>query len=140
LKEPRHHHAKAGLIGSALNCSFAQRLIRRICPKCKKEYKPDEKLIKSLGLPLDTRFFKGEGCEFCSGIGYRGRVGIYEILQVNQDIRRLIAHNAPENEIRDVARKFGMKSLYEDGLLKVKEEITTLEELQKVIMVNEVSE
>ena len=108
---------EAGLIGDVLKCSFAQRLVRKICTQC-----------------------KGTGCNFCSDIGFRGRVGIYEILHVNRDIRLLIANNASEDEIRDVARKFGMKSLYEDALLKVEEGITTFEEMQKVITMDEISE
>lgn len=107
---------EAGLISDVLKCSFAQRLIRKICIQC-----------------------KGTGCNFCSNIGYRGRVGVYEIMHVNRDIRLLIAKNASEDEIRDAARKFGMKSLYEDGLLKVQEGITTLEEVQKVITIDEIS-
>jgi type II secretory ATPase GspE/PulE/Tfp pilus assembly ATPase PilB-like protein len=105
-----------GLISDVLKCSFAQRLVRKICTQC-----------------------KGTGCNFCGDIGFRGRVGIYEILHVNRDIRLLIANNASEDEIRDAARKFGMKSLYEDALLKVEEGITTLEEMQKVITMDEIS-
>jgi type IV pilus assembly protein PilB len=108
---------EAGLISDVLKCSFAQRLVRRICVQC-----------------------KGKGCNFCSNIGYRGRVGIYEILHVNRDIRLLIAKNASEDEIRDAARKSGMKSLYEDGLLKVKAGITKLEEVQKATTTDEISE
>jgi type IV pilus assembly protein PilB len=105
---------EAGLISDVLKCSFAQRLVRRICVQC-----------------------KGTGCNLCSNIGYRGRVGIYEILYINRDIRLLIAKNASEDEIRDAARKFGMKSLHEDGLLKVKAGITTMDEVQKVTTTDE---
>jgi type II secretory ATPase GspE/PulE/Tfp pilus assembly ATPase PilB-like protein len=62
----------------------AQRLVRRICLRCKKEYQPDESFLKRLGLSLDTKLFKGDGYELCSGIGHRGRVGIFEIVVINE--------------------------------------------------------
>jgi len=123
---------ETGLIGSVLNCAFAQRLVRRICPRCKKEYRPDERLLKNLGLSLDTTFFKGEGCEFCSGIGYRGRIGIFEIATINKDISKLITQKASYDEIKEAVRKQGMKTLLEDGLQKVIKGITTLEEIERV--------
>jgi len=73
---------EAGLIASVLNCSFAQRLVRKNCPRCITEYKPDEKLLKRFGLSLEIKYQKGIGCDFCSGIGYRGRIGLFEILVV----------------------------------------------------------
>jgi len=121
------------LLESVFNCSFAQRLVRKICPKCKKEYQPDESLLKRLGFSLSTKFYKGEGCEACGGIGYRGRIGIFEILVVNKDIRTLIVKRASEDKIMEVARSQGMKTLFEDGLLKVMKGITTLEEIMRVI-------
>jgi len=123
---------ETGLIESVLNCTFAQRLVRRICPKCKKEYHPDEALLKSLGLSLDTKFYKGSGCGFCGGIGYKGRTGIFEILVVNRGIKRLIAKKASEDEIIKAARAQGMKSLHKDGLLKTIKGITTLDEVIRV--------
>lgn len=123
---------ETGLIGSVLSCAFAQRLVRMVCPRCKKEYHPDVRLLKRLGLPLDTRFFKGEGCEVCNGIGYRGRIGIFEIATINKDISKLITQKASYDEIKEAVRKQGMKTLLEDGLLKVKKGITTLEEVMRV--------
>ena len=123
---------ETGLISSVLNCSFAQRLVRRICIRCKKEYRPDAKLLKSLGLSPDITFFKGNGCELCSGIGYRGRVGIFEIIVINKDISRLILNKASEDEIKEAARRQAMTTLLEDGLEKAKEGVTTLEEVMRV--------
>jgi type IV pilus assembly protein PilB len=120
------------LIASALQCSFSQRLARRICPRCKKKYQPDGYLLKSLGFPSDTVFYKGEGCDFCGGIGYKGMIGIFEILVVTKDIRSLIGEKASEAEIREAARKQGMKTLLEDGLTKAKDGITTLEEVLRL--------
>lgn len=122
----------AALIGSALNCSFAQRLVREICPRCIKEYQPDKSLLKKFGLPLEIKYYKGEGCEFCSGIGYRGRIGIFEMLVVTGGIRGLITRGASEDEILKVARAQGMKTLLEDGLLKATKGITTLDEIMRV--------
>ncbi len=107
----------AGLIGDVLKCAFSQRLVRRICTHC-----------------------AGTGCNLCNNIGFRGRIGIYEFMDVNRDIRLLIANKAPEDEIRDAARKFGMKSLYEDGLLKMQEGITTFEEVRQVVTIVQKSE
>ena len=121
-----------GLVESVLNCSFAQRLVRKNCPRCQKEYRPAESLLKSLEVPLDTTFFKGQGCAVCGGNGYKGRVGIFEIVVVNSDITRLIAKKASEDEILEAAKKNGMRSLLEDGLLKAKKGITTLEEVMRV--------
>jgi type II secretory ATPase GspE/PulE/Tfp pilus assembly ATPase PilB-like protein len=108
---------ESGLISDVLKCSFAQRLVRKICTQC-----------------------KGTGCSLCSYIGFRGRIGIYEIMHVNRDIRHLITNKASGDKIRDAARISGMKSLYEDGMLKVQEGITTVEEVQKVINRDEISE
>ncbi len=124
---------ESSLIASVLNCSFAQRLIRKICPRCKRQYKPDKNLLKELSLPLGTNFYEWEGCDFCNGVGYRGRIGIFEILIVNKEIRRLIEKKASESEILEAARSQGMKSLFEDGLQKVLDGITTYEEIERVI-------
>ena len=123
---------ETGLIGSVLNCSFAQRLVRKICPRCKTEYPPDEKLLGKLGLPSDSKFYKGGGCEFCSAIGYRGRIAIFEIADIRKNIGSLIAKNASEDAIREALREQGMKTLFEDGLQKAKEGITTIEEVMRV--------
>jgi len=125
---------EAGLIASVLNCSFAQRLVRKNCPRCITEYKPDEKLLKRFGLSLEIKYQKGIGCDFCSGIGYRGRIGLFEILVVNKDMRRLIASKAYEDDIMKTARKQGLKTLLEDGLLKATNGITTLEEIMRVTL------
>jgi type IV pilus assembly protein PilB len=123
---------EAGLLGSVLLCSFAQRLVRKICPSCKKAYHPEESVLKELGLPLDLTSYKGDGCELCGSIGYKGRIGIFEILVADHQIRRLIEKNASENEIREAAMAQGMKSLFEDGFSKVINGVTTLEEIIRV--------
>ena len=120
------------LIASTLRCSFSQRLARRICPRCKKKYQPDGYILKSLGITPDTVFYKGKGCDFCDGIGYKGMIGIFEILVVTKDIRSLIGEKASEAKIREAARKQGMRTLMEDGLSKAKDGITTVEEVLRL--------
>ena len=123
---------ESGLIESVLKCSFAQRLVRKLCQKCKEKYKPDESIIKEYNLPPDTAFYKAVGCNFCHDIGYSGRTGIFEILIVDKDIRKLIAEGASEDRIAAVARKHGRKTLLEDGIEKVVAGITTYEEVMRV--------
>lgn len=123
---------EAGLIESVLKCAFAQRLVRKLCQKCKKEYKPDASLLKELKLPPETNFYKAVGCGFCHNIGYSGRTGIFEILVVDKDIRKLIAKGASENEIEKATKEYGKKTLFEDGLEKVVAGITTYEEVKRV--------
>lgn len=120
------------LMSSVLNCSFAQRLVRKICPRCAKEYKPDENSLKKLGLSHQIKYYKGTGCDFCNGTGYSGRVGLFEVLVVSKNIRRLIAKQASEDEILKAAKDEGMKTLLEDGLMKVTEGITTVDEIMRV--------
>lgn len=119
------------LIESVLICSFSQRLVRKICTRCSKPYKPDKNLLQRMKLSPDTRFYRGEGCESCNHIGYRGRVGIFEILAVDREVRRLIIQKASESEIIKAARTHGMKSIFIDGMLKVIKGITTIEEVKR---------
>jgi type IV pilus assembly protein PilB len=122
------------LVSSVLHCSFSQRLVRRTCTKCMKEYSPDKVLLESYGLSPELRYYKGEGCGYCNNIGYKGRVGIFEILVVDDDIRRLISANASEDDIFRAAKKQGMRTLVEDGLEKVREGLTTIEEVERVLL------
>jgi type II secretory ATPase GspE/PulE/Tfp pilus assembly ATPase PilB-like protein len=123
---------KPGLVESALNCSLGQRLVRKICPACAAEYRPDKSVLKKLGLSADSIFSKGQGCESCGNTGYKGRIGIFEVLGVNRAIRALIRDGASEDCIVKAAREQGMKTLFEDGLQKVRDGITTLDELRRV--------
>jgi general secretion pathway protein E len=118
------------LVASSLIGVLAQRLVRTICPFCKKPYKPSSDEIKELkGARV---LYRGEGCEQCMGTGYRGRTGIFELLIVDDDIRALIAKNVPTNVIKKTAVEKGMDTLREDGIKKVMEGITTLEEVIRV--------
>lgn len=120
------------LLPTVLNCSFSQRLVRKICPRCVTEYQPEKVLLEKLDLPVSTKFRKGVGCDFCGLTGYRGRTGIFELLVVNKGIRELMAKGASEDEIMKVAYAKGAKNMFEDGMFKVVNGITTYDEIIKV--------
>jgi len=118
------------LLTSSLQGIIAQRLVRKICPKCKKKYVPAASELKNLNLSSGIEFYQGAGCAYCNGTGYYGRIGIFEILLMNDKIRNMIKDKAESNEIRDIAiKEFGMKTLWEDGVDKIKAGITNVEEV-----------
>ena len=124
---------------SALNCILAQRLVRVICPFCKKQVTyPDPYLVES-GLDLDKwrsmPFYEGDGCFECGGTGFRGRTAIHELLDLSERIREMILDKRPSSEIKRVANEEGMKSLRESALEKVRTGVTTLKEINKVTFI-----
>jgi type IV pilus assembly protein PilB len=122
------------LIGAALNMVLAQRLVRRICPKCRQAYDPPRTLRKALermGYPIDT-FQKGVGCRRCRNTGFSGRIGIHELLVVSDELRDVIVNNPSLGAIRKTALASGMITLRQDGFRKVREGITTIEEILHV--------
>lgn len=122
----------AFLVASAVAGILAQRLIRIICSDCKYAYIPSQEVVESLKLPASESgytFYKGKGCDSCKGTGYRGRIGIFELMVINNSLRELILKNAPSSQLSDEAKKFGMCTLREDGLQKILNGITTVEEL-----------
>lgn len=124
------------LIASSVNAFMAQRLVRNICPHCKKAYKPSSKELAGLGLKTSMlkngNLFRGKGCANCLNTGYSGRSGIYELLPVSSEIRKMIISQSDAETIKEQARKEGMKTLLEDGLQKVAAGITTVEEVIRV--------
>ena len=124
------------LVSTSLLLIVAQRLARKICNNCKEEIRVDRRALLTMGVKEDEldefKVFKGRGCEFCNGTGYKGRVALYEVLAVTQEIKELINRGANAIEIQELARKQGMNTLRESGLIKVKEGITTLEEVGRV--------
>jgi type II secretory ATPase GspE/PulE/Tfp pilus assembly ATPase PilB-like protein len=126
------------LISSSVVGVLAQRLVRTICPHCKTPSPVDQDTLKELGgnIPKSNEpptFYRGKGCKQCRQSGYLGRAGIYELLTVNEKIKRLISEKASPQEIRQVARETtGLKSLREDGLLKVLKGFTTRDEVDRV--------
>jgi type IV pilus assembly protein PilB len=129
--------AEPFVIASALVGAIAQRLVRRLCVHCRRQYTPPADVLRSLGI-ADTDaatipFYKSVGCDQCNHTGYRGRIGIYEVMRVTDKLRRLIAARTSEDQIRDAAVAGGMVTLGEDGLSKVKSGVTTPEELLRVV-------
>jgi general secretion pathway protein E/type IV pilus assembly protein PilB len=129
---------KPFLVASALRAAMAQRLVRAICEKCRAEYTPTERELKMLGtLSKNTTvstMFKGKGCPHCGQGGYKGRKGIFEIFQIDDSIQRLIFDHSPATVLRARAREMGMRTLREDGMLKVASGMTTLEEVLRATM------
>jgi type II secretory ATPase GspE/PulE/Tfp pilus assembly ATPase PilB-like protein len=134
------------LITSALNVIVAQRLVRRICPVCKRPVSlpagirdrlVDEIRVAAALNPIDAArvpqgditFYQGEGCDACQGKGYQGRVGIYEVLSMDDEVAELTVNRAPASDIRQVSQRRGMLTLYQDGLLKAASGLTTIDEV-----------
>jgi type II secretory ATPase GspE/PulE/Tfp pilus assembly ATPase PilB-like protein len=129
-------------IGDAILCVIQQRLARRNCPDCRKPYTPDASLLREFyptgELPPEARFVRGTGCTTCHGKGLRGRIGLYEFWAMKRATRQLISAGADENEIRRSAVELGLNSLVEDALRKVYDGLTTLEELRRVVPVEQI--
>jgi len=123
------------LISSSLLAVQAQRLVRKICPSCKAQFETSELAAKLLGIAQDEIQFvyKGKGCNVCGGTGYRGRVGLYELLVINDEVRSLINTSADANLIRQKVLKQGLLTLKQDALLKLADGVTSVEEVIRVI-------
>jgi type IV pilus assembly protein PilB len=136
----RNLGAPSYLIASTINCILAQRLVRVICTKCRVKFDPPEHDLARIGIQRkkgESAFYRGEGCPACDGTGYRGRIGIYEILPFTQQIRDLVTSDASETDIRQQAIASGMVTLTQGALDKVKAGTTTLEEMYRVVETEE---
>jgi type IV pilus assembly protein PilB len=126
------------LIAATLEAVVAQRLVRRVCVDCKTFYDPSVEILRELDLTPDQvggkQFAYGKGCKSCNGTGYRGRVGLFEIMIVSDTIRNQIMDRAPNSDIRTTARQEGMRTLRESGLLSIYEGVTTVEEVLRETM------
>ena len=134
-------------LSSSMECSIGQRLVRRVCPYCKTEYVPEQDLLKQVNSILDSlkpisglskpeslKFYHGTGCEHCGGIGYKGRIGLYEAISMTQEIRKLVMEEKiTDNEIEQLALEQGFITMTTDGIFKALEGLTTLEEVFRVI-------
>lgn len=122
------------LVAYSLNGSVAKRLVRKICPSCKIEYTPDDMYLDNFGLKKgEYKFTKGAGCEKCKGTGFKGRLGIFEVMEIDDNMRALIMEKAPMNLLQDAAIKAGMQTLKEDAIQKVLAGQTTIEEVMAVV-------
>jgi len=124
------------LAASALVGVLAQRLVRTVCPHCRQSYQPDEQslteLFEGTEVPKQATFYRGRGCSHCMQVGYLGRTGLYELLEVTDSIRHLITSNADAATIRQEAVKAGLRTLRQAGLVKVLSGQTTVEEILRV--------
>jgi type IV pilus assembly protein PilB len=126
------------LVSATVIGVLAQRLGRRICENCKKPYQVPANELRKFGFkPNDpdemVTLYRGEGCDLCRKTGYKGRIGIHELMRINDEIAELMVRRAPLSDIREAAKAFGMHELKEDGLEKVLQGITTPEEVMRVV-------
>jgi general secretion pathway protein E/type IV pilus assembly protein PilB len=124
---------KPFLVSASLRAVLAQRLVRRTCPDCKEAYEPDERLLNSLGIRqdqiLDATFKIGKGCNKCNNTGFRGRVGIFEVFTMDEELQQMIYEEASLVVLRNKARELGMRTMREDGIRKVLAGVTTANEV-----------
>jgi type II secretory ATPase GspE/PulE/Tfp pilus assembly ATPase PilB-like protein len=129
------------LIASSLICVISQRLVRRLCEKCKKKYTPDAELISRVGISAEEAkkitFYTAVGCDDCLKTGYRGRLAVFEVMEVGDEIAKLIVQRADASVIREIALKQGMTLLGYDGIRNIKAGYTTIEEVLAVAYVDE---
>jgi type IV pilus assembly protein PilB len=122
-------------VASAVNLIVAQRLVRRICSECKQPHKYSVEELHALALSKDElaaiTFYRGGGCDVCGGTGYKGRAGLYEVMALSPELRRMILRGSSAPELKDQAVSEGMLTLRMDGLMKIKKGVTTLEEVVK---------
>jgi type II secretory ATPase GspE/PulE/Tfp pilus assembly ATPase PilB-like protein len=127
---------KPYLVASTVQGVMAQRLVRTICPSCRETHSPSEEEIALLSLNpgqlKDLEFYRGKGCSACNNTGYKGRMGIYELLVMNDNIRELVLQNVSSTVLCKKAMESGMRTLKEDGMEKVKMGYTTIEEVLRV--------
>jgi type II secretory ATPase GspE/PulE/Tfp pilus assembly ATPase PilB-like protein len=150
--------AEAFLVASTVNVVIGQRLVRKLCNECKTAYTFNEKEVKTLGETFDMdailsmlkktseigeavnakstwkniNFYRAKGCEQCNNEGYHGRLGIYEVLEMDESIGKLVTSNASSDEIERKARENGMRTMGEDGFIKAAQGITSIEEVMRV--------
>jgi len=116
---------------------LAQRLVRTICPRCKEAYTPPSEAFRRLNLPVSSessiQFYRGAGCQYCRQTGYKGRIGVYELMLIDNEVRELILQKAPTHVLRQAALEAGMINLKQDAMQKILEGVTTMEEALRVI-------
>jgi type IV pilus assembly protein PilB len=129
------------LITSSLVGVLAQRLVRVICDRCKEAYVPPADALRRLGVDPqdapDLRLYRGRGCEVCRKTGYRGRIGVFELMVMTDELRQLVLGGGSSDALREAAQRTGMRTLRQNGVLKVLEGVTTFEEVLRVIFVSE---
>jgi len=125
------------MVASTMRMVEAQRLVRRLCVKCKQPDNPDAETREKYDIGPDATPFRAVGCDECNGLGYKGRVGLFEVIQITPTLRDMIQNKAPLNALQEVAEKEGMAGLMTNGLGKVRAGITSLDEIVKTILESE---
>ena len=122
------------LVAYALNGIIAQRLVGKVCIYCRIPYQPTAEVLRALNAEFTEgdKFFQGSGCDKCRGTGFHGRIGLFEVLELDEEIRNLVLERAPSSAIRAKAFQKGMQFLKDDGIIKAKKGLTTLEEVLRV--------
>jgi type IV pilus assembly protein PilB len=133
---------EAFLLTATLEGVLAQRLVRRICTKCKEEYMPKEEEVMELGLRLETlpknvKIFRGKGCDACHNSGFKGRTALFEVMTMDDEMREMIMRQASTAIVREHARKIGMRTLRESGLLSIYDGVTTIDEVVRETIAEE---
>ena len=123
------------LVSSTLSLVVAQRLIRKLCERCKDAYEPQPVLRERFKI-TEELLYRAKGCDACSGTGYKGRIGVYEVMTMSREMRNTIAKGALAHIIKDIAISAGMSTLWDEGLKKVKQGAASLEELEGVILLD----
>jgi type IV pilus assembly protein PilB len=126
------------LVGSAIDCVVAQRLARQLCQRCREAYRPEEQELLEAGFPTWSipeidELYRAAGCPACANTGYRGRIGLFEVMPMTEELERLTVERASADAMRAVAAEQGMKSLRDDGLEKVRTGMTSVEEVARVV-------
>jgi len=128
------------MIAATVEAILAQRLVRRICPQCREESEITETHLYELGLDpkdvSDLKFFKGKGCDICNNSGYKGRVGLFEFMEMNDRLREMVMDKSSTDEMREVARGFGMVTLRDSGMHLANEGVTSLDEVVRETIVD----
>jgi type IV pilus assembly protein PilB len=124
------------LVSSSVMGIMAQRLVRKVCPKCRQRYEPPSHLLVGLGLRPEiakkANFMRGKGCSHCNKTGYRGRMGIFELMVMTSQVREMTFKGEATQDLRKMARKQGMRTLFEDGMIKALKGQTTLDEILRI--------
>ncbi|TWT58469.1 Type II secretion system protein E [Thalassoglobus neptunius] len=130
------------LITATVESILAQRLVRKICVECRTEFEPSDELLMELQLPIEQarkyKFYYGKGCPRCNNAGYKGRTGLYELMEVNDDIRDMISSNSSVDEMRNLARSHGMTTLREAGLKLIFDGVTTIDEVVRETVMEDI--
>jgi general secretion pathway protein E/type IV pilus assembly protein PilB len=127
---------KPFLVSTSLRAAMAQRLVRKICKHCKRAIIPEPNELRSLNInpsqAANATFAKGDGCGQCNSTGYRGRMGIFEIFLINEEVQKMIYEGVGTARLREKARSLGMRTMREDGARKVTAGLTTIEEVVSI--------